>query len=238
MLISPDARFATLCPVPACRAAIHFSKIPALSAVRRGVRTAEFEQHSVAGGLDDPAAVFGNLRIEDALAYLPQPSERRALIALHVPAEADHVSDQDGREPAGYGTPVHRRLWDGQERRGQTVTQGQGWTRPRVGSSFESPDPSVPAVGGERPRLGLRRLRPVAGRRRSANKGHELAFGRRGGAVLQGAGRDRARRPRSVFALLVESQAKIARTSNTKPATAIIACTTMMPIGSACCFMW
>jgi hypothetical protein len=47
-------------------------------AAEGGVRAAEFEQHPVTGGLDDPAAMFGNFRIDDALANLPQPRERSA----------------------------------------------------------------------------------------------------------------------------------------------------------------
>ena len=39
-------------------------------ATKRGIRAAAFEQHSVAGGLDDPAAMFGDRWIGDALVYL------------------------------------------------------------------------------------------------------------------------------------------------------------------------
>ena len=55
--------------------------------------------------------MFGNFRIDNALANLPQPRERSRVITLHVPAEADHVGDEDGSEPTANGTPIHVRLW-------------------------------------------------------------------------------------------------------------------------------
>ena len=76
-------------------------------AVERRIRAGEFEQHPVAGGLDHPATVFGNLRIDDAFADLAQPRKRPSIIALHVSAEADYISDEDRRQLAGDGTSIH-----------------------------------------------------------------------------------------------------------------------------------
>jgi len=105
-------------------------------AAERRVRAAEFEQHPVTGGLDDPAAMFGDFGIDDALANFSQPRERSSVITFHVPAEADHVSDEDGGQPAANSTRIHGRLCDSQEWRGQTVTQGRAGLRGAGGFPF------------------------------------------------------------------------------------------------------
>ena len=47
------------------------------------------------------AAVFGNLGIDQLLADLAQAGKGARIIALHVPTESDHVSNEDRGEPAG-----------------------------------------------------------------------------------------------------------------------------------------
>lgn len=44
--------------------------------------------------------MFGNLRVDDALADLAQSHRRSSIIALHKPAEANYVRDEDGGELA------------------------------------------------------------------------------------------------------------------------------------------
>ena len=90
-------------------------------ATERGVRAGELEQHPVARGLDDPAAMLGNLRIDYALTNLSQTSERAGVVPFHVPAEADHIGDQDRGELAGNGASIHSHPKVERRRRGQTV---------------------------------------------------------------------------------------------------------------------
>ena len=73
-------------------------------------------QHPVTGGLDDPTAMFGNLRIDDAHANPFKSRERSSLITFHMPAEADHIGDEDRGESTGNCTPIHGRLCDSQQR--------------------------------------------------------------------------------------------------------------------------
>ena len=54
--------------------------------------------------------MFGNLRIDDAFPNLAQERKGSAFVALHVPAEADHVRDEDRGEPAGDGAWIQGRL--------------------------------------------------------------------------------------------------------------------------------
>ena len=64
----------------------------------------EFEQHAVAGGLDDAAAIFGDDRIDQLDPMGFETRERPCLVDLHQPTVAHHISRDDRREPA---------LWSG-----------------------------------------------------------------------------------------------------------------------------
>jgi hypothetical protein len=78
----------------------------------RCIGAAEFEQHPVACSLDDPAIVFGNLRVDDAFADLAEPRKRSSIITFHVSAEANDIGDQDRGELASDGTSTHGRSID------------------------------------------------------------------------------------------------------------------------------
>ena len=60
----------------------------------------EFDQHAVAGGLDDAALAFGDRRIDQLQPYRLQPSERSRFIDFHEPAVADDVRGEDRGKPA------------------------------------------------------------------------------------------------------------------------------------------
>ena len=51
----------------------------------------ELDQHAVAGGLDDAAAVLGDGRIDELEPVGLEPRKRARLVDLHQPAVADHV---------------------------------------------------------------------------------------------------------------------------------------------------
>jgi hypothetical protein len=55
----------------------------------------ELDQHAVAGGLDDPAVVLGDGRIDQLDAVGTQARKRALLVGLHQPAVAHHVGGQN-----------------------------------------------------------------------------------------------------------------------------------------------
>jgi hypothetical protein len=59
----------------------------------------EFDQHPIAGGLDDPAAVFLDLRIDQLAAQRFQRGERSLFVGTHQPAIAGNISCENGGEP-------------------------------------------------------------------------------------------------------------------------------------------
>ena len=59
----------------------------------------EFHQHPVAGGLDDAAAVLGDLGVDQFLAMRFQLSKRALFVNAHQPAVAGHVAREDGGQP-------------------------------------------------------------------------------------------------------------------------------------------
>ena len=67
----------------------------------------EFDQHAVARGLDDAAAILGDGRIDQLDPMGLQTGERPRLVGLHQPAKADHVSGKDRREPSLWSRHVH-----------------------------------------------------------------------------------------------------------------------------------
>jgi hypothetical protein len=61
----------------------------------------KFHQQAVAGGLDDPPAVLGDLRIEELTAQRFQTFERALLIRPHQPRIPRHIGGEDRGEAAG-----------------------------------------------------------------------------------------------------------------------------------------
>src|SRR5262249_45424676 len=56
----------------------------------------ELRQHSVPGGLDDSAAMLGDLGIDERLSMGLEPRESAFLVNAHKPAVTGNVSGQDG----------------------------------------------------------------------------------------------------------------------------------------------
>src|SRR5205823_2089326 len=71
--------------------------------------TRELDQHAVAGGLDDAAAVLGYCGVDQVATMGFEPRERAFLVLPHRPAVARDVGRQDRRQPALDPFPVHRR---------------------------------------------------------------------------------------------------------------------------------
>jgi hypothetical protein len=86
------------------------SRHPALnlgSAQHRVGDAVELEQHAVAGGLDDAAAVLCDGRIDELDPMGLETRECPRLVDLHQPTVADHVSGEDGCKPAFWSGYVH-----------------------------------------------------------------------------------------------------------------------------------
>ncbi len=64
----------------------------------------ELDQHAVAGGLDDAAAVLGDLRIEELAAQRLEAFERAFLVRPHQPRIPRHIGGEDRGETAGLGS--------------------------------------------------------------------------------------------------------------------------------------
>ena len=62
--------------------------------------TGKLGQQSVAGGLDDAAAVLADPGIDDLAPVRLQPGERLLLVDTHQPAVAGDIGRQNGRQPA------------------------------------------------------------------------------------------------------------------------------------------
>ena len=58
----------------------------------------ELDQQAVAGGLDDAAAMLGDLGIDERLSTGLEPGERAFLVGTHQPAITGDIGRQDGRE--------------------------------------------------------------------------------------------------------------------------------------------
>jgi hypothetical protein len=65
-------------------------------------RTGEFDQHAVAGGLDDAPAMFGDGRIDDRFADGLEPDQRTFLAGPHQAAITYNIRRQHGSKP-----PLH-----------------------------------------------------------------------------------------------------------------------------------
>src|ERR1700731_1498563 len=67
----------------------------------------ELDQHAVAGGLDDAAAVLRDSRIDQLDPMGLETRECPRLVDLHEPTVADHVGGEDRSEPALWSRDVH-----------------------------------------------------------------------------------------------------------------------------------
>ena len=65
----------------------------------------EFEQHAVAGGLDDAAVMLGYRRIDQFPAMRLERGERPDLVDAHQAAVPDHIGGQNCGEPALHARP-------------------------------------------------------------------------------------------------------------------------------------
>ena len=63
----------------------------------------KFDQQAVTGGLDDTAAVLGDLRIEKLAAQRLEAFERAFLVRPHQPRIPRHIGGEDRGETAGLG---------------------------------------------------------------------------------------------------------------------------------------
>jgi hypothetical protein len=63
----------------------------------------KFHQHTIAGGVDNPPMVLGDIRIDEFALEQLQPFERTLLVRPHQPRIARHIGGEDGCEPAGGG---------------------------------------------------------------------------------------------------------------------------------------
>ena len=60
--------------------------------------TGEFQQQAIAGSLDDPAAVFGDLRVNKLPPVGLQTRQRGAVVAAHEKGIAHHIGRYDRRQ--------------------------------------------------------------------------------------------------------------------------------------------
>jgi len=67
----------------------------------------EFRQHAVAGGLDDPAMMLADLRIEQLDKMRLEPLVRAFLIGTHQARIARHIGRENRGETAGGGRGGH-----------------------------------------------------------------------------------------------------------------------------------
>ncbi len=67
----------------------------------------ELGQESVAGGLDDAAAVFLDLRVDEFVAQRLEADQSAGLVDLHQSRIAGDVGGDDGRQPALDGSLLH-----------------------------------------------------------------------------------------------------------------------------------
>ena len=59
----------------------------------------ELDQHPVPSGLDDPSAMFIDLRVDERAAMRLWLRERAFLVLAHEPAVAGNIGRQNGRKP-------------------------------------------------------------------------------------------------------------------------------------------
>jgi hypothetical protein len=66
------------------------------SVIRRG----EFNEHAIARGIHDPAAIAGNFGINQLLAVQFLPGQNTFLVPFHKAGVADHIGSKDSSETA------------------------------------------------------------------------------------------------------------------------------------------
>ena len=100
--IDADAHFDAAVPrdtrVPLGHRLLHFD-----GATHRIDDAGKFHQQPIAGGLDDAAMVFGDLRIDELTAQRFEAFERALLVRPHQPRIPRHVGGKDRGEAAGGG---------------------------------------------------------------------------------------------------------------------------------------
>src|SRR5262249_33102980 len=62
--------------------------------------TRELDQDAVAGRLDDPTLVPGNLRVDQFAPQRPEPRQGAGLVLAHQPAVPRYITREDGRQSA------------------------------------------------------------------------------------------------------------------------------------------
>jgi hypothetical protein len=79
-----------------------------LDGAGRGIHQAgELDQHPVAGGLDDSAAVPGDRRVDELDPMRPEARQGAGLVKLHQPAVTHHVAGENRHQPALDTNLVH-----------------------------------------------------------------------------------------------------------------------------------
>jgi len=79
-------------------------------APRRVYGAGEFDQHAVAGGLDDAASMLGDRRIEKRLPQCLELRERAFLVTTHQTAVAGNIRRQHSRQPS-FHPPASQRMF-------------------------------------------------------------------------------------------------------------------------------
>ena len=91
-----DAAFRPDAGVPLRHRLLHLDR-----AAHRIDDARKFHQHAVAGGLDDPAVVLGDLRIEELAAQRFEAFVRAFLVRPHQPRIPRHIGGEDRGKAAG-----------------------------------------------------------------------------------------------------------------------------------------
>jgi hypothetical protein len=76
-------------------------------AAQRVHHAGEFDEQPIAGRLDQPTTMCGDLGVDQFAAERLQPCQRAFLVGAHQPAIAGNVRRQDDRQPALCPLPAH-----------------------------------------------------------------------------------------------------------------------------------
>ena len=116
----------------------------------------ELDQQAVAGGLDDAAAMLGDLGVDQFAAERLQRRERAFLVRAHQPRVAGDIGRQDRRQPPL--DPLSPRVHDGDASAIRSFTIAPG----SVAAGRASPEANLPAVTDASDFSGLRFARTNA----------------------------------------------------------------------------